>query len=388
MKIKKEIQPLPYIAYFLPVVLLAFVGVIDSIYLSISHYRVYTDIGYKSFCAISKAINCDTVSQSPDSIFLNIPVPVWGIVGYSFFLFLLFFSWKREDEDKPLWTLLFMVALAFSGYSILLAIISIFYIKSYCIMCLLSFGVNFFLLYFTWLIRKRFFIQGMIQNIQQDLIFLWAMRKKSLPLMGVFLAGVISLFLFFPDYWNLSLDSVTDQLPTGVTPDGHPWVGALHPELEITEFTDYQCFQCKKMHFFIRNLVGKNPKKIRLIHRHYPMDHRFNPLVKDPFHVGSGKMALLSIQAVKKDRFWELNDILFDVAREKGDINIKALAEQIDVNERDLLSAFFDMDTRKHLNSDILAGLKLGISGTPAYVIHDKLYLGQLPADVLKKVLQ
>ena len=67
-------------------------GLVDSVYLSISHYRVYTDIGYKSFCAISRTINCDTVSQSPFSIFLDVPVPVWGIIGYTFFLLLVAFA--------------------------------------------------------------------------------------------------------------------------------------------------------------------------------------------------------------------------------------------------------------------------------------------------------
>ncbi|MBU4035957.1 MAG: hypothetical protein KKA35_05965, partial [Proteobacteria bacterium] len=43
---------------------------------------MYTDIGYESFCAISKAINCDTVSQSPYSVFLGVPLAIWGVAGY------------------------------------------------------------------------------------------------------------------------------------------------------------------------------------------------------------------------------------------------------------------------------------------------------------------
>ncbi|MBU3949567.1 MAG: hypothetical protein KJ826_15285 [Proteobacteria bacterium] len=45
---------------------------------------MYTDIGYESFCAISKAINCDTVSQSPYSVFLGVPLAIWGVAGYCF----------------------------------------------------------------------------------------------------------------------------------------------------------------------------------------------------------------------------------------------------------------------------------------------------------------
>ena len=72
LKKVRPIQPLAYAYYFWPVVGLVIAGLLDSIYLSVSHHRVYTDIGYKSFCAISRAINCDTVSQSRYSIFLDL----------------------------------------------------------------------------------------------------------------------------------------------------------------------------------------------------------------------------------------------------------------------------------------------------------------------------
>jgi hypothetical protein len=61
-KQKEQIQPLAYFWYVIPVAIIALIGLFDSLYLSISHYRNYVDIGYQSFCAISKAINCDTVA--------------------------------------------------------------------------------------------------------------------------------------------------------------------------------------------------------------------------------------------------------------------------------------------------------------------------------------
>lgn len=205
--------------------------------------------------------------------------------------------------------------------------------------------------------------------------------------MGIFAVCFFSLFFVFPNYWTFSIKEISRELPTGITADGHPWIGAENPVLEITEFTDYQCFQCKKMHFFLRNLVGEKPDQIRLIHRHYPMDHQYNPIVKEPFHIGSGSMALLAIHAAKKGKFWELNDLLFDAAVQKGEINVKELSVKIGLGDKELVAAFFDKDTRAHLDADIRSGLKLGISGTPAYVVNGNIYLGQLPDDVLSQVV-
>jgi len=67
-KQSKKTIPLPFSVYFWTVTFLAMAGLAVSVYLTVSHYRVYTDISYSSFCAISKAINCDTVSQSSYSI--------------------------------------------------------------------------------------------------------------------------------------------------------------------------------------------------------------------------------------------------------------------------------------------------------------------------------
>lgn len=175
---EKSVKPLPFPIYYWTVALLALAGLLNSIYLAISHYRVYTDIGYRSFCAISKAINCDTVSQSPYSIIFNVPVPVWGIIGYTFFLLLLVFAWGKPGHRMPLWSLLIFIACIFSCISIGLALILTTYINSYCIMCMLSYGINFALLFFTVLTSKRFNTSGFFAGLRQDIFSLIQKRTR------------------------------------------------------------------------------------------------------------------------------------------------------------------------------------------------------------------
>jgi len=387
MKKARQIIALPFPFYFWTVAALAVAGVLDSIYLSISHYRVYTDIGYESFCAISRSINCDTVSQSPYSIFIGIPVPVWGIIGYSFFMLFLPFAWSKEAQKQRLWPIFLFISLAFSIYSVILAYISTFYIHSYCMMCIVSFGVNFLLLYYTWLIRKRFDKNNIIKGLKLDFIFLWEKKKKTTLVFLSFLSVVICLLIYFPSYWNFSPPVLSKSIPSGITDDGYPWIGAENPVLEITEFTDYQCFQCKKMHFILRKLLEKKPDKIRLIHRHFPMDHKYNPLVKEPFHVGSGKMALFAEYAQTQGKFWEMNDVLFAIAESTNVLNIKNLAEKVGLDYRALSYSTKNSIIRYKVKHDIAIGIKLGINGTPGYVIDGKVYLGQIPPEILSRVL-
>ena len=388
MKQTRATNPLPYYVYLGTVVFLTLVGLADSIYLAISHYRVYTDIGYKSFCAISRAINCDTVSQSPYAIMLNMPVAIWGILGYSFILILLFFAGSKSAAKVRIWSLIFWVTLIFSGHSVILALISTYLIRSYCILCIVSYGVNLALLFYAWLIRRRFSNSGLVENTQKDILFLWKNKVKSILLFVTFFAALIFTWAFFPNYWNFQPPRISADIPTGITASGYPWIGAENAVLEITEFSDYLCFQCRKMHFFLRQLMAENPGKIRIIHRHYPMDHEFNPIVREPLHVGSGKLALLAVYAASKNKFWQMNDLLYGMAGKKKPISTKELAKALSLDSTDLARALNDRIFRLRVKHDIYSGNKLEITATPAYVIDGEIYQGQIPPEIIRKILK
>lgn len=386
-KPKKPIIPLPYPYYFWPVMIIALAGFFDSVYLAVSHYRNYADMGYQSFCAISRAVNCDTVSQSPYSIFLNVPVPVWGIMAHAFFIALLLFARPGTADRKRMWTLLMVIALGFSIYCIILAGISTFLIHSYCIMCILGYAVCFLLLFFTWLIRNRFGSENILTGLRLDIIHLMRFPKTSLTIMTSFSAAMLVIFLFMPQYWHLAPPALSTDMPRGVTEDGHPWIGAEHPELIITEFVDYMCFPCKKNHFYLRRMIEKHLDKIRLIHRHFPMDHNINPIVSEPLYSGSAKLAILAIYATEKGKFWEVNDLLFDIARKSEAVSIRFVAEQTGLDAKEMTLALRDNALWQKLWKDISDGLQYGINATPGFIINDELHVGHIPPEILKKYL-
>ncbi len=388
MKKVRHIVPLPFPVYFYTVISLTLSGLAVSIYLSISHYRVYTDMAYSSFCAISYAINCDTVSQSAYSIFFSVPIPVWGIIGYTCFLLLMATVWGGRTTKARIWTLLFLVSLVFSLYSIILAFVSTFYIHTYCILCILTYAINLMLLFYTWLIRKRFNTEKFVTGIKKDILFLLSKKIQRIALFTPFVVGVPLVIIFYPAYWNLTPPPLSPDTPKGISADGHPWIGAKNPRLIITEFTDYQCFQCNKMHFYLRHLIEKYPDKIRLVHRHFPMDHRFNPIVEEPLHVRAGGLSMLAIYAAQRGKFWEMNDLLFDIARQPKEIELKFIAQKVGLAHADLLNALKDMDIVKKLILEIQQALKIGIGGTPGFLINQKLYFGQIPPDIIKQALR
>ncbi|MFP4573874.1 MAG: vitamin K epoxide reductase family protein [Desulfobacterales bacterium] len=384
----KQVTPLPYPVYFWAVAVLATAGLANSVYLALSHYRVHADVLYTSFCAISNAINCDTVSQSPYSIFLGLPVAVWGILAYGFFLALLLFAARQDADKRRIWPVLFVVALGFSVYSLILAYISKYHIGAYCIMCLAGHAINFSLLYFTWIVRRRFPEKGFFSGIKKDLKYLWSLRKRCGYVFSPIVTLAVVVILFYPDYWRFELPEISADMKTGVTEDGSAWIGAEEPELVITEYTDYMCFQCKKMHAYMRQIVRENPDRIRLVHKHFPMSMDYNPLVDTPYHEGSGKLAVAAAYALHEGKFWEMNDRLYDIPKGAKTIDIRKLAEETGVDFKRLAVAPKIKKLRYMVKRDVAEGVKLGITGTPAYVINSEVYQGRIPVKVIKEVIK
>ncbi len=62
-------------------------------------------------------------------------------------------------------------------------------------------------------------------------------------------------------------------------------------------------------------------------------------VVPEPFHVGSGKMAMLGIYAAMKGKFWQMNDALYEVGRRNEPFNTRTLAEMTDFTPGELAQA-------------------------------------------------
>lgn len=379
---------LPYHLYTLSVLILIILGLADTGYLAWLHYQNYTSLTFTSFCALSKSVNCDTVSQSPWSIFWDLPLAYWGMFAYLVFLLLFLPVLQKNSEKRSLWYLLFVLALIYSGISLYLGYISTTQIKAHCLLCMASYAITFALLVYTWLIIRRFCAPSYLKGI------FCAVRGvvRSPILTGgvlVICGLLITTRFFLPPYWHFSNPALTTSLPHGFTEEGHPWIGADKPQITIHEYTDYQCFQCSKLHLFLRQLITANPQTIRLVHHHYPMDHEFNSvIVPQPFHIGSGKMAMMAIYAGSQDKFWEMNDALYAIGRTKEPFNTRTLANMTGFSGSELAAAARHPQIQEALLYAIRQGMKLEIIGTPTFIINGKVYAGAIPAEILQPYIQ
>lgn len=199
----------------------------------------------------------------------------------------------------------------------------------------------------------------------------------------------VSIWIFMPRYWDYgSIDIERSvELPKGITREGNPWIGSENAKTTIHVYSDYMCFQCAKMHYLLRSMIADDPNNFKLIIHHYPLDHSYNPIVvSDPYHVGSGKMAQLAVYAMTKGKFWEMNDVLFEIGRSKMSFSTELIAGKTGINSGELVWAIEHPDLRKIIDIDIRRGMKLRITSTPSFVIDGKVYSGSIPKEFLISV--
>jgi uncharacterized membrane protein/protein-disulfide isomerase len=370
-----------YVTFFVALII---GGIADSTYLAYSHYRVNTDIFYSSFCAVNQSLNCDTVSQSPYAVFLNVPVPLWGVLGYLMLIVLMPLALSQNAKQERLWALYILISASFCGISLWLAYISSVKIRSYCLMCIVSYTINMLLLFTGHVIRTRYGQGPYWRNLKRDFEYLARYRRKLLVLFCPPVLFTALIVVAMPHYWVPIPLTMPENVDRGVTELDHPWIGAQNPVLEITEFSDYQCFQCWKMHQFLRKLVAEYPDKIRLVHVHYPMDHSVNPVVREPFHEGAGLMAKMAIYAMGKGKFWEMNDYLFYHWGKYGKVQSHQAARDIGLDAKEMWAAIHSPYITERLQKlNIRRGMKLRVLGTPSFVIKGQLYQGTFPFQLL-----
>jgi protein-disulfide isomerase len=154
------------------------------------------------------------------------------------------------------------------------------------------------------------------------------------------------------------------------TPFAGSWKGAAKPDVTLVEFFDYACPYCKASNPSVERLLRED-KGLRVVYRELP--------ILGPNSVAAAR---LSLQASKLGRFNQFHDALWAAGRPAPDTIAQASqaagiapAPQNDPQAEDELKRNF-----------ALAG-KLGATGTPVFVVGNRVMNGAVGYDALKQAI-
>jgi protein-disulfide isomerase len=154
------------------------------------------------------------------------------------------------------------------------------------------------------------------------------------------------------------------------TPFASSWKGAPQPQVTLVEFFDYACPYCKASNAHLDRLLTED-KGLRIVFRELPI------LGPD-----SLTAARVSLEASKAGRFAQFHDALWAAGRPAPD-TIATAAQTAGVSPAPPNDTLVEAELKRNFT---LAG-QLGVTGTPLFVVGDKVLNGAVGYDALKQAI-
>lgn len=157
-----------------------------------------------------------------------------------------------------------------------------------------------------------------------------------------------------------------------------PLQGAKDAKVLLLEFSDFQCPFCGKAQATLKEFMAKHSSQVAFVYKHFPLTS---------IHPEAMPAAKAAWAAGQQGKFWQYHDALFAQQDKLGDAFYAATAKSLglDVNRfnRDRSSAA----ATAAIEQDIQMGEKLGVDGTPFFVMNGETFSGALQVSDLEEVL-
>lgn len=156
-----------------------------------------------------------------------------------------------------------------------------------------------------------------------------------------------------------------------VTPVGSAWAGDPRGDVTLVEYFDYNCGYCRASLPLIDQLIAGDPH-LRVVYRELPV---LSPI--------SHTAALASLAAAHQGRFGAFHRALYALGP-VSDATIAAAARSAGVTLPAAPAAADEAAIARNLKT----AADLGMTGTPSWVVGDRMLSGMLPADTLRAAVE
>lgn len=141
---------------------------------------------------------------------------------------------------------------------------------------------------------------------------------------------------------------------------GLPSMGSEKAKVTLIEFSDYQCFFCRRHDRQVAPRIVEEyveSGRVKYIFADFPLAS----------HAGASKAAQAAHCAGDQGKYWEMNDLLFRHPQSLAEGTLKAFGSSLGLDNR----AFLDcVESGKHaqkVRDGLSAGKRAGVRGTPSF---------------------
>lgn len=155
------------------------------------------------------------------------------------------------------------------------------------------------------------------------------------------------------------------------TPFAGAWEGAAKPEVTVVEFFDYNCSYCRAALPNIERLL-KEEKGLRVVYREFPV------LGPD-----SEKAARIGLAAAKAGKYAAFHRAVY-AAGSAAPRKVEQIAQSMGID----LAFASDPAAQEEIDGNLNLARPLNLSGTPSWVIGDRVLSGNVSYDQLRDAVK
>ena len=159
------------------------------------------------------------------------------------------------------------------------------------------------------------------------------------------------------------------------TPFGGAWAGAKDGDVVLVEFFDYACGYCRKSNEDIDRLLAED-RKLKVVWREWPV------LGPD-----SELAAQVSLAAAEQGRFRAYYDRLFALGRPTAQ-SIARAQQEAGIPDEAVARMKGSEAARSELSKNLQLAQAINASGTPTFVVGDKVLQGAVGYEALKEAIE
>lgn len=338
-------------------------GEASSLYLTYAHDRIHRDVGWASACNVGPVVNCDVALTSGYAVAMGIPLSLWGAWFYA----LLIAALIPALSTRPRLFRWFPAQAFFGattigvGVSISLAILSVFFLRSICILCLYLYLVNVLLM-----------VVSSSAGSQSGQLAIGGWRTvwrngflRALTATGLVL--LLSMRFLYARYSPGGSEVCRTLAETQRLARGQM--------LTIEVYSDFQCPSCRKLELQLQALIGR--RGVQLVQEHFPLESSCNPDVVTTRHPGACMQARAAICADAFDVGFEMRQRLFAEATSSLP-RIVELASALGMDGETFEACVMADTVFDRLKSSIARGHAIGVTATPTLIINGRKHVGAL----------
>jgi protein-disulfide isomerase len=149
-------------------------------------------------------------------------------------------------------------------------------------------------------------------------------------------------------------------------------------DITLVEFFDYNCGYCKKALADVQSLV-KSDSKLRVVLKDFP--------VLGPDSVEASRVALAARKQLQGEKLFDYHMKVMDTRGRVNGERALAVAKELGLDVARLQKDMESLEVRSALQENMGLGDKLGLTGTPAFIIGDEIIPGAVGVEPLKQVV-